>query len=444
MRSMNIAGACWTIALSGLLALAAMHDARAAATGAWNANGAASASASALGIGVNHTGSTGSGNYSNVTYGVSNTWWTNPYGGTVSGGQGLGIPFATLAAGSRNYTVTFSEAVDNPILHVSRIGGSAGATYNSTVWNLSGFVAQSATVTMQRLSGNAQFVLDAAGVAGFRRTTGGNGGLTNNGACSDADTTSGCGSIRFNGTGITSLTFTVTMRGGAGNGDQLDFLWTFQGSRVIVAKQSIDGTGSFAFSGNNGIGSLNLSTAAANPVAAAARDLSDHAAAIEIDETPANGFGLTSASCVDQNNAAVASTLTGQRLSIAAADYRGNQTITCTFVNTRARSAALSITKNDGADGYAPGGTTTYVLRACNAADASAAADGAAVVDQFPAGLSLASAWTCSGSGGGVCSAGSGGAAGDTGLSLSASALPAGGCVSISVPVDFASEPTAY
>jgi hypothetical protein len=105
---------------------------------------------------------------------------------------------------------------------------------------------------------------------------------------------------------------------------------------------------------------------------------------------------------------------------------------------------ALSMVKSElgDLDAYTPGTTSTYTLHACNAAG-SDPADGATIGDSLPPGVSLASAWTCSGSGGGTCPA-SGGAAGGTSVSVVGVVLPAGACVDVSIPVRFSSNPSDY
>lgn len=153
-------------------------------------------------------------------------------------------------------------------------------------------------------------------------------------------------------------------------------------------------------------------------------------------------------SCVNGAGATVANG-TGTSVNItlpvsvtgAAANGRA-QTVTCTFTN-RPNTARLSIVKSDGAATYTPGGSASYTLTACNAAGADAA-NGAAISDTLPPGVTLNAQWNCTGSGGGTCSAGTGGTVGGNTISLTASALPAGGCVVIAVPVSFAANPSAY
>jgi uncharacterized repeat protein (TIGR01451 family) len=87
--------------------------------------------------------------------------------------------------------------------------------------------------------------------------------------------------------------------------------------------------------------------------------------------------------------------------------------------DTLGASADLSITKTDGTTTATAGGSTTYTITASNAGPS--AATGATVADTFPA--SLTCTWTCSGLGGGTCTAGGAGNINDT------VNLPSGGSV---------------
>ncbi|MDC8012782.1 DUF11 domain-containing protein [Tahibacter soli] len=82
-------------------------------------------------------------------------------------------------------------------------------------------------------------------------------------------------------------------------------------------------------------------------------------------------------------------------------------------------TADLSITKTDGVASVTAGGSTTYTIVAGNAGPSNAS--GATVTDTFPAGETCT--WTCTGAGGGTCTAGGSGNLGD------AVNLPSGGSV---------------
>ncbi|QWF16346.1 GEVED domain-containing protein [Lysobacter capsici] len=169
---------------------------------------------------------------------------------------------------------------------------------------------------------------------------------------------------------------------------------------------------------------------------------------VEVPTAATTALYVSTYACVNGAGATVA-TGTGTSVNItlpvsvigAAANGRA-QAVTCTFTN-RLGTSALSITKADVPTTYTPGGSSTYTIRACNAAGADPAA-GATITDTLPPGVTLSGPWTCAGTGGGTCSALSGGAAGGNTVSLTATALPAGGCVNITVPVNFSANPADY
>ncbi len=326
---------------------------RAATTGSWTNGAGNTNTATANGVTVTWSGAIG-GTYTQGTLNTVN-YWSNPYGASVAGGPSLQMTITGIQRTTRTITVNFSKAVDNPVLHVDRLGGGNGSINNSTVWSLTGAASTGGAITLERLSGNSVFLLSGNS---FQRAV----GTTDNGntECSnDPLNSTACGSVRFNGTGITSLTFTVT---GAGpltlsSADGLEFAWSIKGSTLAIAKQTIGLPGSFGFTGTNGVvGTLTLDTTTTNPSQgpSPAYEIPNHAAAITITEGAASGYLLQSASCVDQAGATVASTLAGQVLTIQQAAYRANQDIVCRFVNaSRPRLTVSKVVTNDN------GGTAT-------------------------------------------------------------------------------------
>lgn len=326
---------------------------RAATTGTWTNAAGNTNTATANGVTVTWSGAIG-GAYSQGTLNTVN-YWNNPYGASVAGGPSLNMSITGIQGTTRTITVSFSKAVDNPVLHVDRLGGGLGGVNNSTVWSLTGSASTGGAITLERLSGNSVFVL--AGNS-FQRVV----GTTDNGntECStDPLNSTACGSVRFNGTGITSLTFTVTSAGptSSSSADGLEFAWSIKGSTLAIAKQTMGVPGAFGFTGTNGVvGTLTLDTTATNPSQGPATpyEIPNHAAAITITEGAVSGYVLQSASCVDQSGATVASTLAGQVLTIQQAAYRANQDIVCRFVNaSRPRLIVRKLVTNDN------GGTAT-------------------------------------------------------------------------------------
>jgi large repetitive protein len=380
----------WLAFVYALIATLACQPTLAGTTGAWTT--AAAPSATANGITLTATGSSALTPAAGTLY--ATPYWSNPYGASVAGGTSLNY---VVNPGGTSMTVvfTFSKAVSNPVLHIQRLGGQAG-TLNSSSWQLTGSNLGT-TPTMSRLSGNFQFQLNGANTTFFRPA----GGTFVSAACTSAagstsdDGGTACGSVRVNGTGITSLTFTVSMIGGPGSGDGLDLAWSVPNENIVVKKQSIGATGSFSFSGTNGVSSISLNTASSNPVASAAATITNLTLPISVTEAPTAGFALTGASCVDQSAAVVASSLSGGTLTIASNAYSDNGTITCSFINQAL--PILGVTKSAPSPALAFGINSTYSLTATNSG--SAAATTAQIKDQLPAGLSFVSAtgpnWAC-------------------------------------------------
>lgn len=331
--------------LVGLCALLAAPSLRAEVNGTWSTTTTVS-TANVAGITVTQSGAPGGPeNYQNQTFDTG-SYWLNPYTGTVPGAASLRFATAEDPNDSRDITITFGKPVDNPVLHVARLGGFAFTnpqppTSNTSIWTLIDSVSQSGPVDITRLSGNQPFqVLNGnrfqrePDVANVQQTAN----------CRADGLGTACGSIRFNGTGITRLTFRVTSAGASvnnGRGDGLNFVWSFEGSRVTVKKESVGTTGAYAFSHGNlknlndsAAGNFSLDTAASNPATSAQYKISNNAQAVTITETIPAGQSLT-ASCINGQGGAVSSSLNGGTLTIPANAYAGNEQLTCTFVNSK-------------------------------------------------------------------------------------------------------------
>jgi trimeric autotransporter adhesin len=358
------------------------HDAQAAATADWTLNGATSATTAVNDLIVTHSGSTGGGNYSNATFQTNSSWWTNPYGGTVSGGRGLSGPYVP-GSGTLTITVSFSMPVTDPIVHVARIGSATSDSYNSTVWALSGSASQGGAVTMSRLSGNDHFVLDAvSGTTGFRRTTGGDGAQTS-ASCGTPFSTTGCGSIRFNGTGITQLSFHVTMRGGAGIGDALEFIWSFKDSetlrpRLTLRKTVVNDHGGTATATDFILRATNGGTTLSGKSGdAAITNASIAAGTWTLGETAVAGYAAGNYSCVVNG----AAPISGNTLTLV----NGNVAV-CTVTNDDI-PAVISLTKALAGNRVAAGDNFSVAIRTggvngtivSSTANATTAGDGSTV-----------------------------------------------------------------
>ncbi len=345
-----------------LLFVVCAYSVFSAISGAWSVDDNISASTVLNGVTINWTGTPGSTDYSNDTF-DSTPYWTDPYNGSFSGGPSLYMRFRPYGT-NRTITVTFSRPVDNPVLHIDGIGDEKSNSVSTTVFTLNSFSASSPDVAITRLSGNQAFAVNAAAKS-FQRVT----GTTNKKEeCKDVVSEgTGCGSIQFNGTGITSLTFNVSWSGtnNGNTGDEMEIRWSL-GTSVVIKKQSVGSTGTYNFSGTNGIGSFSLNTATANPATSAQYKIPNNSQNITITETPAAGMVLSTVTCRDPAGNIVPSGLSGSTATLTPANYSNiNQVITCTFVNSVAQPS-LRITKSNNGPWTAGSAGAVYSLNIAN------------------------------------------------------------------------------
>lgn len=116
--------------------------------------------------------------------------------------EGLGVP----ATNSRTYiadlTINFSSPVSNPHLHFVGMGGFVGLLGYATELNLT-----SPGLTLLKLQGNSTLTVSGNQINNANAT-----GIATN--CDNE--TAGCGTVRVNGSNISSLTFQVFIRGDGG------------------------------------------------------------------------------------------------------------------------------------------------------------------------------------------------------------------------------------
>ncbi|PLY00503.1 MAG: hypothetical protein C0622_08620 [Desulfuromonas sp.] len=156
---------------------------------------------------------------------------------------------------------------------------------------------------------------------------------------------------------------------------------------ITVLKQSNNNTGSFSFSGTNGVGSFSLDTNAANPQTSATFEATTVTTATDISETlPSADWLLVSADCTDGSN--TFGTLTGTTLTIPAAYVAYNAEIFCTFIN-RYLAADLAIAKAVNNVIPRAGQNVIFTLTVTNNGPDST--DGVSVSDLLPTGFSYVS-----------------------------------------------------
>lgn len=116
--------------------------------------------------------------------------------------EGLGVP----ATNSRTYiadlTINFSSPVSNPHLHFVGMGGFVGLLGYATELNLT-----SPGLTLLKLQGNSTLTVSGNQINNTNAT-----GIATN--CDNE--TAGCGTVRVNGSNISSITFQVFIRGDGG------------------------------------------------------------------------------------------------------------------------------------------------------------------------------------------------------------------------------------
>jgi len=212
---------------------------------------------------------------------------------------------------------------------------------------------------------------------------------------------------------------------------------------VTVSKQSNTRTGTFTFSGDNGVANHDITTATAGTaVAGATQTLTAGYTATTITEAnaPASRFKLASVSCTVPAGGAYTTTpatlpITGSGGGSVTLDPRATQwgtTSTCTFTNAPA-DVDLSVTKTNAQTTAASGSQTTYTLRVENRTGPGPA-DGAMLQDTPAANLSgcVVVPGSCTATNGATCPANLAGIL-PPGTGAPIPSLPATGAVEVKV-----------
>ncbi|WP_213602061.1 prealbumin-like fold domain-containing protein [Pseudoxanthomonas japonensis] len=299
--------------------------------------------------------------------------------------------------------LTFSTPVDNPVLHVVGLGsvvnGSVPQPYTAE------FDVLTPGVTLTRLSGNTPFAVT--------------GNQINNGAAVPAascSTNGACGSVRFNGTGITTLSLRMFLRGagdsgavwanlesGVFNADGIGIgvSLTEPPVTVTVRKVTEGGTGTFDFSGNNGYTATSVTTVTAGTeVAGTTRTLSAANTATTITEATVAGYRLSGITCTGLGAGGIATVGTlpaagvagGGAVTLDAAATALGSNIVCTFSNERLPVIRVQKVLPDGR----AGASDQFTLRIANGATVlqSATTNGSSTAPTQSATLSPATVGT--------------------------------------------------
>lgn len=157
---------------------------------------------------------------------------------------------------------------------------------------------------------------------------------------------------------------------------------------VTIAKISTGGTGTFSFTGTNGVATQSLTTVSAGTAVSGTPSLLTAAStATTVSEgVLPTGYVLTGISCTGLGSGGTATPdLTARTVTLDAAATAMGSAITCTFTN-RLQSADLTISKSDGATQMTVGEPSQYQIVVANSGPG--AADGAVIKDPAVSGLS--------------------------------------------------------
>lgn len=394
------------LAIVAITLCCATNVAHASQTTTWT-TGASPVSTTTNGVTVTVVSSAGfAAGTTNANMGATN-FWTTPYSGTIANANDLSFVINNVA--TQTITINFNKPVANPVIHMKRMGGlsGTGATppTNSSRWLLSG--SNLGTLpSVTRLSGNPQFRVDATGF--YRAPNVASSAVPGCSAASATaatdDGTNACGSVRINGRGITSLTFTVNIVGPAGQ-DGVEMVVSVADPTLAVQKVTTNGFGGpFNFTATNLAENPDaISTIAANTAtnAVPVPDIvTTVASPVTITEASTAGFSLTSASCQDTNSAVTGQTgtfgtVSGSTLTVPSSRVVPDAVLLCTFTN--AALPNLAIAKSAPSPTLAVGTNSTYTLTVTNSGPGAATT--AQIKDQLPAGMTFVSAtgtnWTC-------------------------------------------------
>lgn len=274
------------------------------------------------------------------------------------------VPPTTSRVRMADLEINFNVPVDNPILHVAGMGGEVSAYASGQNLGIATEFELLSAGTLTRLSGNTALVVSGVGISSS----------ATNPSASCAANVAACGSVRVNGTGISSVRLRIFMRGdGTNNASSTTSSWagfgtSFDSDAVIVGvslpepapsvtvrKLSTGGTGTFNFTGTNGYTATAVTTTAAGTAMdGTTRTLSAASTATTITEAATAGYRLTDISCTGLGSGGTATptytnsaTVAGSVLLNAAATALGSN-IQCTFTNERISLIRLQKALPDG------------------------------------------------------------------------------------------------
>lgn len=278
--------------------------------------------------------------------------------------------------------ITFSHPVNNPRLHLGGIGTSTaviGTGYAQGSWHAVYVLTGSSTpVTLTEIAGNASFVTNTVSEGSniFPRVTNESLITTITSSCPNANAAA-CGTVVVNGSNITSLTFRIDMRfrlvnnslwpddNNDSNFDGHTLSVSMEPPRIRVDKISNGGTGTFSFSGTNGLVPHTVTTTTVGTAASGQAHVlvSANFATTVSEGAPPQGYMLSSIGCTGMGPGGTATpTINGSAggsVLLNAAATIGTQLIVCTFVNNFTTNLRLTKTNAVPFDINNPSDSTT-------------------------------------------------------------------------------------
>ncbi|WP_313927290.1 hypothetical protein [Pseudoxanthomonas sp.] len=264
----------------------------------------------------------------------SGTTYTIPAANTAAG-QALSCTFTNTRTSLRVQKALPGGRIQSGDQFTLRIGSGASILQTATTMGTTSNPTQSATLS-PATAGTAYTLSEVA--AG---TT-----VLGNYASTYSCTNTRAGGQTLSGSGTT---FNITPAAGD------DLTCTFTNvirPRVTIRKTSVGGTGSFTFSGSNGIADQTIATATpGTPVAGAVQMLTTVGQATTITEgAPPAGFALTDIACTGVPAGSTTVNLATRTVTLSAAATAAGTNATCTFTNTRPTQLTLrkTVTNNNG------------------------------------------------------------------------------------------------
>lgn len=215
-RSLALIASAAIVAAGMVATVGSSADAFEIPTGTWTSGATVGTVAMPSGVTVTVTGTGNTTNNGTATAGARG-WSAPQYSPALDTGDSVTSPLVNTGgcnstgtcSGLGTLTVAFSQPVQNPVLHLSGIGGAARSGNNQSDLHA---VMDLATpgVSLTKVAGNAQLAVSGTRVTATNDSTSASCTTTVSGGTFDnAAASAACGSVRVNGT-VTSVQFTMS------------------------------------------------------------------------------------------------------------------------------------------------------------------------------------------------------------------------------------------